>query len=86
MEKADKELLVTYDFTPVSDNALAHALRISKYTDSPSGCCMWWKRVQTLRTEKEEAENKLKLVCEDFMKKWTESGYVILGYHFQYHR
>jgi nucleotide-binding universal stress UspA family protein len=34
MDKTDKELIVTYDFTQVSDNALAHALRISKYTDS----------------------------------------------------
>jgi nucleotide-binding universal stress UspA family protein len=76
MEKVDKELLVTYDFTPVSENALAHALRISKYTDSPIRLLHVIEEGSGLEQKKEEAESKLKLTCENF----TEKNGVSLGY------
>ena len=76
MEKVDKELLVTYDFTPVSENALAHALRISKYTDSPIRLLHVIEEGSELEQKKEEAESKLKLTCENF----TEKNGVNLGY------
>ncbi len=69
MEKADKMLLVTYDFTPVSDNAMAHALRISKYTDSPIRLLHVVEEGSAHEQKREEAENKLKLVCEAFHEK-----------------
>ncbi len=69
MEKADKVLLVTYDFTPVSDNALAHALRISKFTDSPIRLLHVVEEGSEYEQKREEADNKLKLVCEAFHDK-----------------
>ncbi len=69
MEKADKMLLVTFDFTPVSDNALAHALRISKFTDSPIRLLHVVEEGSDHEQKREEAENKLKLVCEAFHDK-----------------
>ncbi len=69
MKKADKVLFVTYDFTPVSDNALSHALRISKYTDSPIRLLHVVEEGTGHEQKKEEAENKLKLLCEAFRGK-----------------
>ncbi len=79
MEKADKMLLVTYDFTPVSDNALSHALRISKYTDSPIRLLHVVDEGSGHEQKKEEAENKIKLVCEAFHdKNGVNPDFVIL--------
>ncbi len=76
MEKVDKELLVTYDFTPVSENALAHALRISKYTDSPIRLLHVIEEGSGLEQKKKEAESKLKLTCENF----TDNNGISLDY------
>ncbi len=79
MEKLDKELLVTYDFTPVSENALAHALRISKYTDSPIRLLNVVEEGHGLEQRREEADNKLRLVCEEFHEKnGVKADYAIL--------
>lgn len=67
-EKSPKELLVTYDFTPVSDNALAHALRISKYTDSPVRLLHVVGEGSNQETKKEEAAGKLEPLCDEFYK------------------
>lgn len=65
-EKSPKELLVTCDFTPVSDNALAHALRISKYTDSPVRLIHVVSEGADQDIKKEEAAKKLQLICDEF--------------------
>jgi nucleotide-binding universal stress UspA family protein len=69
MEKSEKELIVTYDFTPVSENALAHALRVSKYTESPI------RLLHVLETGcdssvREEKKNKLQIICNEFFEKY----------------
>lgn len=69
MEKAEKELLVAYDFTPVAENALAHALRISKYTDSPVRLLHVVEDRSDVEQKKEEAMKKLSLVCDSFYEK-----------------
>ncbi|MFO7922145.1 MAG: universal stress protein [Bacteroidales bacterium] len=69
MEKAEKELLVAYDFTPVAENALAHALRISKYTDSPVRLLHVVEDRSDVEQKKEEAMKKLSLVCDGFYEK-----------------
>lgn len=69
MENVYKEILVTYDFTEVSDNALAHALRISKYTDSRIRLLHVVESGNGSENKMEEAERKLRLVCEEFCKK-----------------
>ncbi len=67
MEKTEKEILVTWDFTPVSENALAHALRISKYTGSPIRLLHVVENGNGTRHRVEEAESRLRSVCDDFL-------------------
>lgn len=79
MENVDKELLVTYDFTTVSENALAHALRISKYTDSNIRLLHVLEDGSDLEQRMEETGNKLKLVCDGFnSKNGAQLGFEIL--------
>ncbi len=66
METPEKEILVTCDFTPVSENALAHALRISKYTDCPIRLLHVVDNNSKVKTTKEEAEKKLLDISKDF--------------------
>lgn len=69
MENVDKEILVTYDFTDVSEYALAHALRISKYIDSKIRLLHVVENGEEGYKKMEDAENKLKVVCEEFYNK-----------------
>ncbi len=66
MDKTEKEILVTYDFTPVSDNALAHAFRVYKFTDSPIRLLHVVEDGSNIETRKEQAEKKLSLICDKF--------------------
>lgn len=79
MEKQEKELLVTYDFTTVSENALEHAVRISKYTDSPVRLLHVIDEGSEADIRKEEAESRLSLVCEQCFEKFgLKPGHEIL--------
>ncbi len=79
-EKAAKELLVTYDFTPVSENALLHALRISKYTDCPIKIIHVIEEGSGFESRKEEAEGKLAVLIDEFYKKNNvKIDYHVLG-------
>lgn len=69
MEKSEKELLVTYDFTTVSENALDHAIRISKYTDSPIRLLNVVDEGSDSDIKKEEAEGKLAVICDRYAEK-----------------
>jgi nucleotide-binding universal stress UspA family protein len=68
MEKTEKELLVTYDFTKVSDNALEHALRISKYTDSAIRLLHVVDEGSDMELRKEEAERSCSLFAMPFIE------------------
>ena len=79
MEKSEKELLVTFDFTTVSENALDHAIRISKYTDSPIRLLNVVDEGSDSDVKKEEAEGKLKAICETYAEKHNiRPSYTIL--------
>ncbi len=69
MEKVQKELLVTYDFTPVSENAIKHAIRISKYTESPIRLIHILEEGPGLEQRRESAEKELSLICEKYYVK-----------------
>jgi len=79
MEKSEKELLVNFDFTTVSENALDHAIRISKYTDSPIRLLNVVDEGSDSDVKKEEAEGKLKAICETYAEKHNiRPSYTIL--------
>lgn len=69
MNKTEKEILVTYDFTPVSENALAHAYRVYKFTDSPIRLLHVIEDGSNIATRTEQAEKKLSLICDKFYGK-----------------
>jgi nucleotide-binding universal stress UspA family protein len=66
MEKKQKEIFVTYDFTPVSDNAVAHAVRISKYIDSPIRLLHVVEDGTGSQDRVEKAQSMLQIVCNEF--------------------
>ncbi len=66
MHKKDKEILVTYDFTPVSDNAVAHAVRVAKYTDSPIRLLHIVEDGSGSEARVEKARSMLQFVCNEF--------------------
>jgi nucleotide-binding universal stress UspA family protein len=80
MEKSDKELIVTYDFTKVSDNAVEHAMRISKYTGSDVKLIHVVDDDSDAELRKEEAGSKLRLICDEcFSKHGIKPGYEVLS-------
>ena len=65
MEKEKKTILVTWDFTQVSENALKHAIKISKVVKNEITLIHICKK----QNEIEEATNKLNIVAEETYKK-----------------
>ena len=65
MEKEKKTILVTCDFTQVSENALEHAIKISKVVKNEITLIHICKK----QNEIEEATNKLNIVAEETYKK-----------------
>jgi nucleotide-binding universal stress UspA family protein len=79
MEKTTKYLLVTWDFTKVSENALEHALRIAKYVNNDVRLIHIIEEGSQSDKLKEEAEGKLQLlVKETFEKHRIKPSYVVL--------
>ncbi len=79
MEKTTKYLLVTWDFTKVSENALEHALRIAKYVDNEVRLIHIVEEGSLSAKLKEEAEGKLDLlVKETYEKHRIKPSYVVL--------
>jgi nucleotide-binding universal stress UspA family protein len=80
MEKTRKEILVTYDFTQVSENALAHALRLSKYTDAPIRLIHVVEDGSGVQDRMEERQGMLRAVCDDFHgRHGIKINYVVLA-------
>lgn len=63
--KAGK-ILVTWDFTEMSENALAHAVKIAR----PSNNAIALIHIVKKKKEIEEAENKLSVVADETFKKY----------------
>jgi nucleotide-binding universal stress UspA family protein len=79
MGKCQNELFVTYDFTPVSDNALDHALRITKYTNCPIKLIHVVDDGNDKELKAEEAGKKLQLICDEyFVKHGVKPSFEIL--------
>jgi nucleotide-binding universal stress UspA family protein len=79
MEKSTKYLLVPWDFTSVSDNALQHALRIAKYVNNEVRLIHIIDDNSKAGQMKEEAEGKLDLLVKEVKEKHgIKPSYVIL--------
>lgn len=79
MEKNTKYLLVTWDFTEVSGNALEHALRIAKYVNNEVKLIHIIEDSSQSERLKEEAEGKLELLAKEVYEKHRiKPSYVVL--------
>jgi nucleotide-binding universal stress UspA family protein len=66
MEKKQKDIFVTYDFTPVSDNAVAHAVRIAKYIGSSIRLLHVVEDGSRSNDRVEKAQSMLQIICNEF--------------------
>lgn len=79
MEKIKKYLLVTWDFTAVSENALEHALRISKFVNNDVRLIHIVEDNAQSAKLKKEAEGKLEILVKETSKKHSVNvDYIVL--------
>jgi nucleotide-binding universal stress UspA family protein len=64
MDKEKDVILVTWDFSPISENALLHALRIIKHVENRIRLF----HVVSTQDELQGAEEKMKTICEERSK------------------
>ncbi|NJK95483.1 MAG: universal stress protein [Bacteroidales bacterium] len=70
MEENKKFIAVTWDFTVVSENALEHAIRISRTIDQDIHLLHVIKKGASV-SEKEEKRKKLEVTCEETYKRFN---------------
>jgi nucleotide-binding universal stress UspA family protein len=66
MENVKDKILVTWDFTEISEHALAHAVKISKVANNQISLIHIVKK----KKEIEEMEEKMNSVCDEAFKKY----------------
>jgi nucleotide-binding universal stress UspA family protein len=80
MEKNPKYILVTWDFTEMSENALEHAMRIAKYVNTDVMLVHVVEEGSQAERLKDEASGKLDLVCtEAESKHGIKPTYVVVA-------